>query len=114
MSASSPCCRRFSSLTLFICHARQDWQYVSFAALRKPYCQTCPASRTRSGLRPPLHKPARPAHAASVAAPPPQSTAFPWLAAARLPPLLVPLVVLWIVVALVMVFPYTYARALYL
>ena len=58
--------------------------------------------------------PARPAHAAPEPAAPPQSTAFPWLAAARLPPLLVPLVVLWIVVALVMVSPYTYARALYL
>ena len=100
VSASSPCCRRFSSLTFPICPARQDWQHVSSAALRKPYCQTCPASRTRSGLRPPLHKPARPAHAAPEPAAPPQSTAFPWLAAARLPPLLVPLVVLWVLVLL--------------
>ena len=101
MSASSPCCRRFSSLAFLICHARQDWQHVSSAALRKPYCQTCPASRTRSGLRPPLHKPARPAHAAPEPAAPPQSTAFPWLAAARLPPLLVPLVVLRMLVVFV-------------
>ena len=49
MSASSPCCRRFSSLTFLICPARQDWQHVSSAALRKPYCQTCPSPRTRSG-----------------------------------------------------------------
>ena len=101
MSASCPCCRRFSSLTFLICPARQDWQHVSSAALRKPCCQTCPTSRTRSGLRPPLHKPARPAHAAPEPAAPPQSTAFPWLAAARLPPLLVPLVVLWMLVVFV-------------
>ena len=101
MSASSPCCRRFSSLTFLICPARQDWQHVSSAALRKPYCQTCPSPRTRSGLRPPLHKPTRPAHAAPEPAAPPQSTAFPWLAAARLPPLLVPLVVLRMLVVLV-------------
>ena len=109
MSASSPCCRRFSSLTFLICPARQDWQHVSSAALRKPYCQTCPASRTRSGLRPPLHKPTRPAHAAPEPAAPPQSTAFPWLAAARLPPLLVPLVVLRMLVALAVMADETYA-----
>ena len=112
MSASSPCYRRFSSLTFLICPARQDWQHVSSAALRKPYCQTCPASRTRSGLRPPLHKPARPAHAAPEPAAPPQSTAFPWLAAARLPPLLVPLVVLRMLVALAVMADATYARVL--
>ena len=46
--------------------------------------------------------PARPAHSASVAAPPPQSTAFPWLAAARLAPLLVPLVDVVMVVVVLM------------
>lgn len=101
MSASSPCCRRFSSLTFLTCPARQDWQHVSSAALRKPYCQTCPAPRTRSGLRPPLHNPARPAHTAPEPAAPPQSTAFHWLAAARLPPLLVPLFVLRMLVVFV-------------
>ena len=45
--------------------------------------------------------PARPAHAAPEPAAPPQSTAFPWLAAARLPPLLVPLVVLRMLVVFV-------------
>lgn len=64
--------------------------------------QTCSGPRTRSGLRPPLHEPTRPANPASQPPAATQSQALPSKAYRRLPPQVVQLVVVWVIVVLLL------------
>ena len=64
--------------------------------------QTCSGPRTRSGLRPPLHDPTRPANPALQPVAAPQSQALPSKAYRRLPPQVVLLVVVWVIVVLLL------------